>query len=1530
MCGIVAILRSMMPETELRQAALEAGKSIQHRGPDWNGIRVFAERGIAIEHERLAIIDPESGAQPLVSNDPEGNITCSVNGEIYNYKELAQTLKTPYKFMTKSDCEIIIPLYLEHGPDFVHLLRGMFSFVLYDHRKDFFLAARDHMGITPMYYGYGADGSVWFASEMKALQQGCVRFEVFPPGHVFTSDTETCKRWYNPDWYAPGHLGKTPLDLKVLREAFEASVKRRMMSDVPWGVLLSGGLDSSLVASIAVREKQKLVAQGGEWINKIHSFTIGLEDSPDLKAAQEVANFLGTIHHSYTYTIQEGLDAVSEVIKYLETYDVTTIRASTPMFLMSRKIKAMGIKMVLSGEGADEVFGGYLYFHKAPSAEAFHKETVSKLQGLHQYDCLRANKSTSAWGLEARVPFLDADFLDIAMNIDTREKMIDAKAKKFEKYIIRKAFDDKENPYLPENILWRQKEQFSDGVGYGWIDSLKDLAEKSVTDRQMKHAQRLFTYNPPQSKEAYLYRSIFQKHFQPEVAAETVPGGPSIASSLPQTREVKDKNRDFIKELEDKKRKEKEDRARHERRKKKLHEKRTRKILQDAADARRKSSSSPEVDDLNSELLRPDAPDAEPQEEDDKEVDAAAAEKQKEKVKRQKRLLKKQQAHLAKIQAKQREVQEELEMEKEREQRKREKVTQTVLNAIQDSNNRSAENAVDTDDDTDGPQQNNTAEHDKAVPERNQITPREAAPVDEQTEEQKQRAKEQREAFQRKQQEYLQKLTDQRKQKQKEEEDARLRQEKRNKKVQQGAKLRLQEAAAKQQMLAEIREKEEAEAAAAAAEKAANAGPPVDVEAMVARLSKLKDRDAQIIPEARDFASWKKRHGVGQDQKVFCMTGWYPVIREELEKRGWFYNQEKISPYFDLKWSLKSDELRHFKVEKHQYVNHFFQNAAITTKVGLIHNLRSAVWHQSVDIDEMFPRAYDLNDPSDMDSFVQDFRYGVAEGLLKELARRGLQLQKKVPGSTSIGANEALVDVVLNIARKKVKSKRPEMDCANTAALLDPLEESVDDPQSSGVGELVTDLQWEVLTNCSLDKAGHLRASLVYKKKVYTEDRMDGAVDGKGSETALSAREKRLQRHTEKIAADSFNREKARLSDLMAHVSLVKDTTFDEAIRLARKLEKLCPQFHINGGAEFMLPTLHPVAATSISKNVWIVKPAGMSRGRGIRVFNDLDQLLEYVDVENHKECQWVAQKYIENPLLVCKRKFDIRQWVLVTGWDPLTVWFNEDCYLRFSSEEYSMDDLSDQYVHLTNNSIQKLSDKFNDVYATDDGEMQVEGNMWHSDDFKKFLATKLGHPDIWNERMHPRMKEVVVQSLQCVQDMVQHRSNSCELFGYDFMVDEDLMPWLIEVNSSPACDYSTPIAKRYVESGLSGIIKVIVDHREFEQQKRSSNGTGLEEPDTGCWKRIHKAEFIGKPISSIALDFQVKGSKDEEDLVDNEDVEEEGEDDGEEEEECKQADGGGGEEEEEEGEEESDGDIVGTEDRGKDTASTDEIDPLL
>ncbi|RHY33290.1 hypothetical protein DYB32_001757 [Aphanomyces invadans] len=510
MCGIVAIYASMLNNDELRKAILDAGKKIRHRGPDWNGVRILP-KGIAIEHERLAIIDPESGAQPLISND--GTITLAVNGEVYNYRELSATLQTPYVFKTKSDCEVIIPLYKQHGRAFLRHLRGMFSFVLYDSAKDVLIAARDHMGITPLYYGTTGE---------------------------FT-------RWYNPGWMESGHIGKTPLNLATLRDAFETAVTKRMMSDVPWGVLLSGGLDSSLVASIACRHQKKLFEAGStdeirqalakatslvfvgadtEWSPRLHSFTIGLENSPDLAAAKEVAKYLGTIHHSYTYTIQEGIDAVSDVIYH---------------------IKAMGIKMVLSGEGADEVFGGYLYFHKAPNAQAFHDETVNKLKGLHQYDCLRANKSTSAWGVEARVPFLDADFLEVAMNLDSTEKMVpldramgchsrscfqcDRQSGRMEKYIIRKAFDTPENPYLPNNILWRQKEQFSDGVGYGWIDALKDWAERDISDRQMKHAELLFPYNTPQTKEAYLYRSIFSKHFEKEVAAQTVPGGPSIACS---------------------------------------------------------------------------------------------------------------------------------------------------------------------------------------------------------------------------------------------------------------------------------------------------------------------------------------------------------------------------------------------------------------------------------------------------------------------------------------------------------------------------------------------------------------------------------------------------------------------------------------------------------------------------------------------------------------------------------------------------------------------------------------------------------------------------------------------------------------------------------------------------------------------------------------------------------------------------------------------------------------------------------------
>lgn len=409
----------------------------------------------------------------------------------------------------------------------------MYSLIIYDRRDQSFYAIRDHMGITPLYIGYGSDGSVWFASEMKSLVNDCSRFEPFPPGHYYSSKTNSFTRWYEPIWRQPT-IPTDPYVNEKLRDSFVESVRKHIMSDVPWGVLLSGGLDSSLVASVASRLMKEIQLKRNEtdhigWFPRLHSFCVGLEGSPDLKAAQRVADFLGTVHHSYTYTLQEGIDAIREVIYHLETFDTTTIRASTPMFLMSRKIKAMGIKMVLSGEGSDEVFAGYLYFHKAPNAEELQAELRDKLASLHLFDCLRANKSTSAWGVEARVPFLDADFLDVAMNINPEEKLITPG--RIEKYILRKAFDTPEDPYLPDDILWRQKEQFSDGVGYGWIDSLRDLAEKSVSDQMFKNAANRFPENTPQTKEAYYYRSIFEEHFPHVSAPRTVPGGPSIACS---------------------------------------------------------------------------------------------------------------------------------------------------------------------------------------------------------------------------------------------------------------------------------------------------------------------------------------------------------------------------------------------------------------------------------------------------------------------------------------------------------------------------------------------------------------------------------------------------------------------------------------------------------------------------------------------------------------------------------------------------------------------------------------------------------------------------------------------------------------------------------------------------------------------------------------------------------------------------------------------------------------------------------------
>ncbi|KAK8808577.1 hypothetical protein WA158_008478 [Blastocystis sp. Blastoise] len=526
MCGICVLLGLEQCEnkSELRKKIVSLAQRLRHRGPDWSGIEVQDKAILA--HERLAIIDPESGHQPLL--DDSTSVALCVNGEIYNYEQLRTEFKD-YPFRTGSDCEVILPLYKKYGTQFMNKLEGMFAFVMSE-QSGKYMIARDPIGVIPLYIGWDVDGHIWVASEMKAICDVCTRIEVFPPGHYMTDDSSDYIRYYNPLWREI--IPTTPADLQVIRESFEKSVISCMMSDVPWGVLLSGGLDSSLVASIAMRHIKK--EKEGNW-PVLHSFSIGLEGSPDLKAAREVATYLGTHHHEYKYTIQEGLDVISDVIYHLETYDCTTIRASTPMFLMARKIKAMGVKMVISGEGADEIFGGYLYFHKAPSKEALHKETVSKLDLLHYYDCLRANKALCSWGVEGRVPFLERSFLDVAMSVDPIDKLSSTHPgeKRMEKWLLRSAFDTPEDPYLPNNILWRQKEQFSDGVGYGWIDALRDLAENEVTDQQMKTAPHRFPINTPKTKEQYLYRSIFSKYYPTESEARTVPGGPSVACSTP-------------------------------------------------------------------------------------------------------------------------------------------------------------------------------------------------------------------------------------------------------------------------------------------------------------------------------------------------------------------------------------------------------------------------------------------------------------------------------------------------------------------------------------------------------------------------------------------------------------------------------------------------------------------------------------------------------------------------------------------------------------------------------------------------------------------------------------------------------------------------------------------------------------------------------------------------------------------------------------------------------------------------------------
>lgn len=526
MCGIVGVFDIKEDQTVLRKQVLKMAKKIRHRGPDWSGI--YCDNHVVLAHERLAIVDPKSGSQPLISQD--GNIILAVNGEIYNHKELREALSSEFSFQTESDCEVLIALYLEKGVDFIKELNGIFAFTLYDKRDHSYLIVRDHMGIIPLYHGWDEQGQYYVGSELKALEGVCKKIESFPPGHYYSSKEEVVKAWYTKEWELYENVKDNTTSIDQIRKGLEEAVHRQLMSDVPYGVLLSGGLDSSVISAIVKKYADKRVESGGKtgaWWPQLHSFSVGLEGSPDLKYAQIVAEHIGTVHHEIHFSIQEGLDAVRDVIYHLETYDVTTIRAATPMYLLSRVIKSMGIKMVLSGEGADELFGGYLYFHKAPSPKAFHEETVSKLDKLHLYDCNRANKALAAWGVEGRVPFLDKKFIEVAMNVNPADKMITGE--KMEKWVLRKAFED----YLPESVVWRQKEQFSDGVGYSWIDSLKELVERSVPDELMDAKQFRFVVNPPQNKEEYYYRSIFEEHFPSEAASMTVPSLASVACSTP-------------------------------------------------------------------------------------------------------------------------------------------------------------------------------------------------------------------------------------------------------------------------------------------------------------------------------------------------------------------------------------------------------------------------------------------------------------------------------------------------------------------------------------------------------------------------------------------------------------------------------------------------------------------------------------------------------------------------------------------------------------------------------------------------------------------------------------------------------------------------------------------------------------------------------------------------------------------------------------------------------------------------------------
>jgi asparagine synthase (glutamine-hydrolysing) len=510
-----------------RGRVLKMAQKIRHRGPDWSGI--YCGGSAILAHERLAIVDPESGGQPLKSKD--GKLILSVNGEIYNHRELRATLSGKYEFLTGSDCEVILALYREKGPDFIEDLNGIFAFALYDIEKDAYLIARDHIGVIPLYQGKDDEGHYFVASELKALEGFCTDIRTFSPGEFYYSPSRKPEKWYRRDWESFEAVEGNASDAALLRASLESAVQRQLMSDVPYGVLLSGGLDSSIISAIAKKFAARRIESDGQnvaWWPQLHSFAVGLEGAPDLVAARRVADHIKTVHHEIHYTIQEGLDAIRDVIYHLETYDVTTVRASTPMYLLARVIKSMGIKMVLSGEGADEIFGGYLYFHKAPSALALHEETVRKLGKLYLYDCLRANKSLAAWGVEGRVPFLDKEFLDVAMRLNPADKM--ARDGKMEKWILRKACED----LLPESVAWRQKEQFSDGVGYGWIDSLKETTAEAISDEQMSCSAERFPINPPQNKEEYYYRSIFEEHFPSRAAAQTVPSVPSVACSTPE------------------------------------------------------------------------------------------------------------------------------------------------------------------------------------------------------------------------------------------------------------------------------------------------------------------------------------------------------------------------------------------------------------------------------------------------------------------------------------------------------------------------------------------------------------------------------------------------------------------------------------------------------------------------------------------------------------------------------------------------------------------------------------------------------------------------------------------------------------------------------------------------------------------------------------------------------------------------------------------------------------------------------------